>query len=302
MPRTTPRTTRTAKVRPLADVVAQNVRRNPGPWTIGARLTKRPKPNGFVIYEGPSRINPKVAIVVIATGFRTGTANGKTGAMIQTWIIVRTTNPIEALALGLDAAICGGCDHRPQVLYVDKKGRPKYAKRTCYVDIRPVLTIYKAFLDGAYPRLTSSQLADAFAGRKVRLGSYGDPAAVPLAIWQLVTSKAEMHTGYTHQWKSERLRDVTALCQASVDTPEQAAAAWTLGLPTFRVKTANEPLLPGEFACPASAEAGKRTTCAECGACDGSKNRAAINAHGIGAASFAPKGTKPGRTLAVLAA
>lgn len=258
--------------------------------------------NGVVLYEGPSLIDGKTPIVVIATGLEEDSENGKTGAMIQTWIICRDVNPFAALVSRDDAAICGGCRHRPKEIVGGKAKR-----RTCYVDLRAVLTVWKSFhglLKGQtpgvsiYPRVATSQLADVFAGRSFRLGSYGDPAAVPLAVWQVAVSKTSSHCGYTHQWKSERLRDVTALCQASVDSVEEAAKARSLGLGYFRVKGPDEPKVAGEMTCPASKEAGKVTTCQECKRCDGrSANAIVIDAHGIGADNFVPQ---PGRRLAVL--
>jgi hypothetical protein len=251
-----------------------------------AKARKAPRPNGYVLYEGPSMINPKVEIVVIATGLRTKSANSKTGAMVQTWILVKDVSPLAALVAGTDASICGGCRHRPKTR---DEAKGKYGQRTCYVDVRPLQTIWKAYQRGIYPKLATSQIADVLADRIVRLGSYGDPAAVPMVVWQVAVSKAASHTGYTHQWKSERLRAVTSLCQASVDTPQEAEKAKALGLGYFRVKAPNAPALDGEIVCPASAEAGKVTTCAECRMCDGSGKTIVIDVHGIGASNFAPR-------------
>lgn len=266
-----------------------------------AKARKAPRPNGYVLYEGPSMINPKVEIVVIATGLRTKSANSKTGDMVQTWILVKDVDPMAALATGGDSVICGGCRHRPKVTNKVKRSkgveRITYAGRTCYVDVRPLQTIYKAYQRGIYPKLATSQIADVLADRVVRLGSYGDPAAVPMAVWNVAVSKARSHTGYTHQWKSERLRAVTSLCQASVDTPEEADKAKALGLGYFRVKSPTDAPLAGEIVCPASAEAGKVTTCAECRMCDGSGKTIVIDVHGIGASNFAPKTS---RNLAVI--
>ena len=49
-------------------------------------MPKAQAPNGYILYQGPSNIDGK-PIVVIATGFANKSANGKTGDMIQTWII-----------------------------------------------------------------------------------------------------------------------------------------------------------------------------------------------------------------------
>jgi hypothetical protein len=81
---------------------------------------------------------------------------------------------------------------------------------------------------------------------------------------------AGTHTGYTHQWKACDPA-FARLCMASVETPAQREAAMALGYRTFRVRLPEQPVEPGEFTCPASAEAGKRLTCEECGACGGAK-------------------------------
>lgn len=251
------------------------------------------KLDGVILYEGPSLIQPNVNIVAIATGLRKKTANKKTGAEVQTWILLADVDPYTALGTGADSAICGGCPKRAQETNVPRVGKDKqgnrreylgFAKRACYVRPQSFGGIWNAYKRGRYPKLPTSQLADVFAGKVVRLGSYGDPAAVPLAVWQIVTSKSVGHTGYTHQWKSARLRGVTSLCQASVDTPEEADKAEALGLGYFRVKQADEPVREGEVVCPASAERSYVSDCASCRMCDGhSGKRVVINAHGTGA-------------------
>ena len=69
--------------------------------------------NGAVIYHGPSAIDGG-PIVVIATGLTVGSANSKTGAMIQTHIMRADVDPLTALRTGADVSVCGGCMHRPQ--------------------------------------------------------------------------------------------------------------------------------------------------------------------------------------------
>ena len=78
------------------------------------------------------------------------------------------------------------------------------------------------------------------------------------------------HTGYTHQWR--RIGSALAgLVMASVHTPEERTHARALGYRCFRVVRAVSDLLPGEILCPASTEAGARTTCERCTLCDGSR-------------------------------
>jgi hypothetical protein len=54
------------------------------------------KPASSILYEGPSMIDGK-PIVVIAT---VGSANSKTGAMVQTWIMRQDVEPHHALKTG----------------------------------------------------------------------------------------------------------------------------------------------------------------------------------------------------------
>jgi hypothetical protein len=79
---------------------------------------------------------------------------------------------------------------------------------------------------------------------------------------------------------------------ASVDSEAEATEARGNGWRTFRVRAASAPLMTGaEIACPASDEAGKKTTCADCKACGGMSAKArvsiAIIAHGTTKARFA---------------
>jgi len=62
----------------------------------------------------------------------------------------------------------------------------------------------------------------------------------------------------------------------SADTYAQAQAAWAQGQRTFRVVQGVDDIdLENEVLCPASKEAGKRTTCAACKLCGGTSTRSA---------------------------
>jgi hypothetical protein len=243
-------------------------------------------PNGAVIYTGPSRIDG-APIVVIVTGLSKASSNTKTDDMVQSWILRADMSPLDALRTKQDKSICGGCPHRPQSVGFKKvKGLlvATWFKRSCYVNVAQApMAVWNAYKRGSYPTLSNNALSMATAGRLVRLGSYGDPAAAPLSVWQAYTAQASGWTGYTHQWKSERLRDVAALCQASVDSAEEAARARSLGLGYFRVAPIGSERLAGEEGCPASKELGNVASCATCKKCDGSGRAVVIDAHGIGA-------------------
>ena len=229
------------------------------------------EPIGIILYENQD-------IVCLATGFKSSSQNDKTGGMIQTWIIYKHAKPSDALKMGMDFTVCGNCLHR---------GNGEGKKRTCYVNLgQGPRAAFDAWQRGRYAKLDENNIKW-FAGRKVRLGSYGDPAFVPVKIWRKVLQYAEnSHTGYTHQWKvSPQLKD---LCMASVDTFEEAMQAWEQGWRTFRLTNGDKQ--SNEITCPASAEMGKRTTCENCGLCAGASKKAksiTIAPHGIGAGHFA---------------
>jgi len=104
---------------------------------------------------------------------------------------------------------------------------------------------------------------------------------VPLANGRI--KRVRGRTGYTHQWRTAS--SLARLCMASVDSEAEAREAQALGWRTFRVRL---PAHAGrddglrEARCPASAEAGKKLSCAQCLACGGGNRRGSIviDAHG----------------------
>ena len=75
----------------------------------------------------------------------------------------------------------------------------------------------------------------------------------------------------------------------STDTPAQTKAHNAKGHRTFRVKTADQPLLKGEIECPADS---RGMTCTECGLCAGQGQPGpsiAINVHGSLAGRYLKK-------------
>jgi hypothetical protein len=81
------------------------------------------------------------------------------------------------------------------------------------------------------------------------------------------------------------------MLMASADSAQDQQDATAQGWRTFRVRTADDTLEQREIACPASDEAGKRTSCDSCGLCDGARTEdrranIAIIVHGIGTGAF----------------
>ena len=236
--------------------------------------------NGYTFYRGASMLDGK-PIVGIVTGYRIDSKNSKScGAVLQTFILRQDMDPVEAARTGADASICGDCPHRGASDGYVNSGR------SCYVNIGTgVRNVWLAWQRGSYPQAQSFQhLFDLGAGRNVRLGSYGDPAAIPLIYWQALLMRSRWSIGYTHQWRNPRFAELRKFAMASVDEEIDRKAAQDMGWRTFRVRGGNHPLLDREVACPASAEMGKRSSCEECRACGGlgAKARAdiAIVVHG----------------------
>jgi len=231
---------------------------------------------GYILYEGASLYDGS-PIVVIAT---MDSKNAKTGSMIQTWILLQNLNPIEASRKGLDSSICGNCPHMGKP---SNRATGWASERSCYVNLlHGPLGIWKAYRNGSYPKATPHQLTNLARDKMVRVGSYGDPAAAPLDIWQSLVSHAKGWTAYTHA----SVNPMPDLLMTSADTLGQAQSAWAKGERTFRVVQSVSDVVKGnEVLCPASAEAGRRSTCETCRLCNGAASKAksiAIVAHGNG--------------------
>jgi hypothetical protein len=244
--------------------------------------------NGFVLYRGASTIDGQ-PIVCIATGLQTGGANTKTGPMVQVYILRGDQNPLQAVQNGDDVSICGSCAHRGHIETNPTTGVRKNVGRSCYVTLmHGPRVVWDAYQRGLYPEVPMAKARKLLANRVVRLGSYGDPAAVPLAVWEQALDKVTELSGYTHMWRQFPL--LSAFCMASCDSEADREEAKILGFRTFRVRGKDDPKLKGEGHCPASAELGKKVQCAQCLLCGGAKSAAkadiTIIAHGTGARHY----------------
>jgi hypothetical protein len=223
-----------------------------------------------IIYKGPSRIDG-APIVVLATY---SNRNTKTGAVVQTYILLddENINPLEASKTGADASICGTCPLRGTP--TTDPARKQAVGRRCYVNLgQGVLITWRAYQRGVYPDAQDSAGRAALGrGRVVRVGTYGDPAAVPDEVWTDLLSEADTWTAYTHQkpWRPD-------IAMQSADSHTEARMHWAAGRRTFRVIADLGQLDKAhETLCPASKEAGRRVQCAACRLCKGSVNAKSI--------------------------
>jgi len=208
---------------------------------------------GVIFYEGASMIDGGHDIVGIAAGFHAGrAANRKTGAMVQTY--------------------CGECVHR--------------AHRTCYVRVEAGPNrVWNAYRAGRYDKISLEEARRLLAGQLVRLGAYGDPAAIPFPVWDDILATASGWTGYTHQWKHEQAAPFKRFAMASCDTMDEYREARATGWRAFYVVPKGTAKVPGAFLCPASEEGGRKLTCSECLSCSGTSGKATasvfIPVHGL---------------------
>jgi hypothetical protein len=218
-----------------------------------------------ILYRGPSLIDG-APIVAVAT---TGSSNRKTGDMVQTWILREDMDPVAASRAGADSSVCGDCPHRWSL------------DGGCYVNLgQAPLAVWRGVQRGTYDSDERVQHVTAAlaTGTPLRIGSYGDPMAVPWLVWTDLLDIARVSgrarwTGYTHRWadvRADRARYRDFL-MASVDSEAQSAEAerqgWRYfmvgaGIPSAERWTANE------VECVADSH-GK--SCLECGLCDGTR-------------------------------
>jgi hypothetical protein len=98
------------------------------PLAVDVATFEGEKMKGFVFYKGRSPID-NAPIVGIAT---LESKNGKTGNMVQTWILREDMHPLEARATKADRAYCGDC---PNAISNGAKHLRRFGKPTAGADI-----------------------------------------------------------------------------------------------------------------------------------------------------------------------
>lgn len=218
--------------------------------------------NGVILYEGSSVLDG-APIVAIATF---NSKNEKTGTMVQTWIMRSDVSPTEASKASLDSSVCGMCPHRQSL------------GGACYVTLHQApLSVWKAYKRGNYEVLNNGNRNN-FLGKSLRIGSYGDPAAIPANVWESLLPLSTGWTGYTHQHKHPNFNErIATFCMISVDTEKEAKRVQAKGYKTFRVKTEEQLNMPSEITC---LNTSHNLSCKECGLCNSKQVNITIDVHG----------------------
>jgi hypothetical protein len=217
------------------------------------------QPASLVVYRGPSAYDPSIEIMGILTR---GSDNAKTGSMAQLFILRADVAPHTAQKLGLDAAVCGSCPLRPANKATGGGG--------CYVvTFQGPLSTWKAARLQPVAGAAEINALIRKAG-SVRLGAYGDPAALPAHVVRFLSRCAGGKvTGYTHGASVlgfDGIDHLRGLAMLSVENPGAAEAAHAKGWRTFRATAPGAPNLASEITCPAETRGAK---CADCLLCRG---------------------------------
>lgn len=230
-----------------------------------------------IVYSGPSMIDGQ-PIIAVVTGLARRTRNAKTGDMAQLWVLRADMSPLDAIKAGCDSTVCGNCPHRGQAT----------GKRSCYVNVgQAPMAVWRGVQRGTAATMAPVNVSLALQrlNRPIRLGAYGDPAALPIAVIKQLCVFAPGWTGYTHQWRTcpELAPYVMASCDSWMDHLEATAKGWR----TFRVVAPGDYLDGMERECLSDA---KGMTCAQCRRCNGLRSHQLksiyIKVHGAGASNF----------------
>lgn len=204
----------------------------------------------LVVYRGRSLFDPSVVVRAVLVPRST---NRKTGDVAQLYVLRESMSPPSAQKWGLDSAVCGSCPLRP----ANQGG--------CYVTTSQGALRCWCSTNGK-DVAGVAEVAAALRGRTLRLGAYGDVAALPPELTRALAALVDGRvTGYTHAWRTRT--DLARYCMASVHSLEEAREARSRGWRTFRMLAPDgEPVRGEEVACPAES---RGMECRHCMLCHG---------------------------------
>ena len=248
------------------------------------KMLKPARTNSALVYRGPSALDG-APIVGIVSGLISGSANSKTGSMLQLWLLPDTPeSPHVAQRNGDDSSVCGSCPLRPSAIKLARETGRGYGaykgEKACYVKTwQAPRSLHAALQRGTIagdPVAGFAAAVRAARGRSLRLGAFGDPAALPQSsgIIQTLVRAVRLHTAYTHQWRDRRHEWLRPFAMASVETELEHWQAKRQGWRTFHAdaRPGGAPLARNQVACPATTK--HAVQCADCMLCGGASVRA----------------------------
>jgi uncharacterized protein Veg len=220
------------------------------------------------IYKTKNHLGQEVAIQL-----QYGSTNSKTGDGVQIWTLPMAWIIEGINAMNDDKASCFDCIHsknKNKSCYV-RKGMSEMGLKS---KVRGLNSAYTEGKLSILPLEEMTQELPKIKGKFVRFGAYGEPVLLGEQNVAAITEAADNFTGYTHQWFLPQFSWAKKFFMASADTEGLMTKAKNLGWRTFRVLTSSEQANSEDVTCPASKEAGKRTTCNSCGLCKGNTSKA----------------------------
>lgn len=139
--------------------------------------------------------------------------------------------------------------------------------------LRSIGAKYKSW--GEIPQYSDQIGADVVKmcnGRYVRFGTYGEPSLIPISLLRCISVVAKTWSGYTHQWEKPWAYYYRDFFMASTHDVEQTKTAETMGWRAF-MDDSTHTKHDGMVNCPASSEAGFKSTCSKCALCSGVRGK-----------------------------
>ena len=198
------------------------------------------------------------SVILVITNLIKPSTNDKTGDMVQTWLLDRDL----LTAPKVFGAKCTSCP-MVQECYVSENTMG-------HKSVRKATLKALGLIEGntSYQVTTLEQVLPLLRGRKLRLGAYGDPSALPIEDLRALVSASDGHTGYTHFYK-EVDPAYAEFLMASVEDLASEMLAQSLGYRTYRVLRKGESdheVTDRSILC---LESSKGIQCADCLVCSG---------------------------------
>jgi hypothetical protein len=222
---------------------------------------------GFILYEGPSELGGGDIICIVTLK----SSNRKTGNMAQVWILPKGVTPDKAVRKVMNFSACGTCALQGKW----DKDKKQVVNRVCYVNLgQAPRSIYRSYKRGRYPVYDRQRDEVFLSKRDIRLGAYGDPAALPLNLVTYLATVGTGWTGYSHQlfWIDRSRADVLAkYVMVSCHTPAQHAESMRRGWRSFLVVPNGKMAPSNAVECPNYTHG---VSCQKCQLCQGTSKRA----------------------------
>ena len=195
------------------------------------------------------------SIFAALTGLTSQSKNKKTGNMIGISILPLAEKPSDSIKHKADGPQCGTC--------ALAAGTP--GPWSCYVNPISLNSVWTATVRKKVSKLVGKFLE--LTPTPIRLGTYGDPAKLPLELLKKLVS-GRKYTGYTHEWETCN-PEYSKYLMASIDHTNSKEKAISKGYRTYRILGELDTLDDDEIMCPHPA-----VQCADCRLCSGNGIRA----------------------------